>query len=185
MLFTMIVIYMKQIHPSYYAQQCNLNHASNFPRWYGSMTPLFGHGLDTIFRYTHLNNCWFMYCIPLYPMSIHYIPIFFVGFFQGEWEFTWSHPFFLVGHMTAARSSEHWPWENVPPLWASPVWSFQLRCGSVQKQYRVVQGTKKNPPNWMICLSCLVVQYMEDMLFYTMFLKYHGLLLPGMLFPIR
>jgi hypothetical protein len=29
------------------------------------------------------------------------------------------------------------------------------------------------------------VQYMEDMLFYTMFLKYHGLLLPGMLFPIR
>jgi hypothetical protein len=46
--------------------------------------------------------------------------------------------------MTAARSSEHWPWENVPPLWASPVWSFQLRCGSVQKQYRVVQGTKKS-----------------------------------------
>ena len=46
-------------------------------------------------------------------------------------------------------------------------------------------GNQKNPPNWMICLSCLVVQYMEDMLFYTMFLKYHGLLLPGMLFPIR
>lgn len=77
MLFTMIVIYMKQIHPSYYAQQCNLNHASNFPRWYGSMTPLFGHSLDTIFRDTHLNNCWFMSCIPLYPMSIHYIPIYF------------------------------------------------------------------------------------------------------------